>query len=70
MSAGDRLIRPRCGRPVKRYDKPGRDDPEPVCWRPEGHPGDKHLSRWAYLKELERSRHARKKPWQRKQDPA
>jgi hypothetical protein len=25
----------------------------PVCWRPRGHPGDKHLSRAAYLRNLE-----------------
>lgn len=58
MSAGDRITTPRCLRPVRRYefrtDRGPRGDLDPVCWRPAGHPGRRHLSRWAYLRELER----------------
>jgi hypothetical protein len=53
---------PRCLKPMKRH---GRDsDPDPVCWRPRGHEdggrpaSERHLSRRAYLNELERGRRA------------
>ena len=46
---------PRCGQPVKLYDKPGRDDFAEVCWRPAGHPQGRHTSRWAYLRDLRRN---------------
>ena len=54
MSAGDQITTPRCRAPMTRYGKPGRDYDFPVCWRPAGHRGRRHLSRWAYLRELER----------------
>lgn len=46
----------RCGHPVKLYDYPGRTDFAEVCWRPAGHRAGRHLSRWAYMNELRRSR--------------
>jgi hypothetical protein len=58
-------MRPRCLQPVQKYeirrprdemDTPARDDPDPVCWRPKDHPGDRHTSRSSYERMLERSR--------------
>lgn len=49
---------PRCLHPVEfRNVNEPRDDLSPVCWRRAGHanPG-RHLSLYAYLRELERSR--------------
>lgn len=55
MTAAGNITGPRCGAPLKYLDYPGRDDyPFPVCWRPAGHPPGRHLSRWAYLRELGR----------------
>lgn len=52
----------RCGKPVKYYELAGRPRPDlfPACWRPRGHPGNKHLSEYAWRKMLERNRHRRK----------
>jgi hypothetical protein len=59
---------PRCLQPVQRYelrrprdelDTAARDDPDPVCWRPRGHPPGRHVSRASY----ERMRAA----WRRRQ---
>ena len=50
-------MRPRCLHPVKKYemrrprdelDTAARDDPDPVCWRPKGHPPGRHISRASY----------------------
>lgn len=51
------LDTPRCGQPIRYYSAPDRYDyPFPVCFRRKGHPGDGHLSRWAYLRKLARYR--------------
>jgi hypothetical protein len=60
MSAGDYITGPRCGEPVTYYRKPGRGYSSAGCWRPAGHPGGKHLSQWAYLRELERKARTRR----------
>jgi hypothetical protein len=50
-------MKPRCLHPVKKYevrrpwdelDTAARRDPDPVCWRPKGHLGDRHISRASY----------------------
>lgn len=47
---------PRCLAPMRYYDYPGRADFDPVCWRPAGHPNPgRHLSKWAYLNQRERT---------------
>jgi hypothetical protein len=58
MSAGDYITGPRCLHPLKLYAE--RTDPSAVCWRRKGHPGNRHLSRWAYLRELRRPPRVRK----------
>jgi hypothetical protein len=65
VSAGDYITGPRCLHPVKLYAKPGRVDEDPVCYRPLNHPGTKHLSRWAYLRDLERKARVKRErhPW-------
>jgi hypothetical protein len=52
---GSQIEAPRCLKPLTRYDKPGRQDAFPVCWRPKDHRGAKHLSKWAYERELGRA---------------
>ena len=62
------LAGPRCRHPMKAYELSRYDGqpPElfPVCWRPEGHPGKRHASYAAYMRDLFRKRgyahHARR----------
>lgn len=62
--------RPRCLHPMEYRGPAG--DPDPVCWRPEGHDAKepptkaslRHLSRRAYLNELARNRKSRRQ-WAR-----
>lgn len=61
MSSSD--LGPRCLHPMTYYDIPGRAeglrDIFPVCWRPAGHPGNRHLSQFAYEREQARKNAAR-----------
>jgi hypothetical protein len=56
IMTGDQITAPRCLHPMAFYAKPGHAGPDPVCWRPAGHPRpDRHMSKYAYLRDLERS---------------
>lgn len=57
--AGSKVTAPRCLQPVKPYKLsryPGESPAAfPVCWRRKGHATGRHLSRAAYLRELDRA---------------
>lgn len=51
------MITARCLAPMRMHEHGVPRLDTPVCWRPLGHSGpERHLSRWAYLRELERCR--------------
>jgi hypothetical protein len=59
---------PRCLQPMQKYetrrpwdelDTQARRDPDPVCWRPKGHPPGRHVSRASYERMREHERHRR-----------
>jgi hypothetical protein len=55
----------RCRHPVRYRELAGqsRTDVFPVCWRPAGHPGGRHLSEYAIRKLQERNqRRCRARP--------
>lgn len=67
------ITTPRCGQPMRTYtpsraadalDPPGLPDPFPVCWRPKGHPGERHASEASYKRMLAQAVR-RKRNWRR-----
>ena len=61
--AGQMIDTQRCLAPVEYYEVARmrdefdviwpRDEASAVCWRPAGHPGERHVSKAAYLRALE-----------------
>jgi hypothetical protein len=64
MSAGEHITAPRCLHPMRYHDLgPGRprQDRYPVCWRPQHPEGTRHISQYAYVRDLERTARRRKR---------